>query len=246
MQLKYYAEDGKLYMKEIQRVSVTDSVIQSIKAMIVSGECAPGSKLPTENEMCQSMKVSRTCVREAIRVLQALRMVEILPGKGAFVSENPTPESEPWYAAPDTQFNDFIEVRIAIETISTRLAIEQATKRQINKLAKIHQSFLDAIKERNLAQTIMFDELFHTEIVNMTNNKLLININKQLVVANRKYRCESFTSNETYNNAVIPHTKIVECFYDHNPERGAAEMLSHLQITRADMAHLTEAKITKK
>lgn len=229
-------------MKEIQRVSVTDSVIQSIKAMIASGEYAPNSKLPTENEMCQSMKVSRTCVREAIRVLQALGMVDIIPGKGAFVSANPNPDSEPWYNVPDTQFYDFIEVRIAIEPISTRLAIERATKRQINKLAKIHQSFITANKERNLAQTIMFDELFHTEIVNMTNNKLLININKQLVVANRKYRCESFTSNETYNNAVIPHSRILESFYEHNPERGANEMLYHLQITRNDMEHLMSVK----
>jgi len=233
-------------MKEIQRVSVTDSVIQSIKSMISSGECAPGSKLPTENEMCQSMKVSRTCVREAIRVLQALRMVDIVPGKGAFVSENPTPDSEPWYNAPDTQFYDFIEVRIAIETISARLAIERATKRQITKLKQIHESFLKANKERNLAQTIMFDELFHTEIVNMTNNKLLININKQLVVVNRKYRCESFTSNETYNNAVVPHTKILDCFYKHDPELGAAEMLNHLQITKDDMKHLMESKNTAK
>lgn len=229
-------------MKEIQRISVTDSVIESIKSMILSGECLPGSKLPTENEMCQSMKVSRTCVREAIRVLQALGYVTIIPGKGAFAALEPVAESAPWYDVPDSQFEDFIEVRIAIETISARLAIERCTKRQVNKLAKIHESFVEANNSRNLAQTIMFDELFHSEIVNITGNKLLININKQVVTANRKYRCESFTSNETYNRAIVPHQNILDCFYNKDPEQGACEMLEHLQITKEDMKYLMNQK----
>lgn len=222
-------------MKEIQRVSVTDSVIQDIKELILSGEYPSKSKLPTENEMCQTMKVSRTCVREAIRVLQALKMVDIIPGKGAFVSASPFGASEPWYDVPDSRYSDFMDVRMAIEPISTVLAIQRASKRQINKLVRIHQSFLSAVTEKSPTKLVMFDELFHSEIVNISGNPLLLNINKQLSDANRKYRVESW---ELYQNAVEPHAHILQCFYDKDPEQGQAEMVKHLQITRQDTAKL--------
>ena len=71
-------------MKEIQRMSITDSVVATIKDMILSGEYKENEKLPAEMSLCQSLKVSRTSVREALRVLQALGFVEMRPGKGAF------------------------------------------------------------------------------------------------------------------------------------------------------------------
>jgi len=224
-------------MKEIKRISLTDSVVENIKDSIQAGEYKPGDKLPTENSMCQIMGVSRTCVREAIRVLQAIGYVDILPGKGAFVSLYKKDEAENgrWYDIPNTQFIDFMEVRMAIETISTRIAIQRARKSQINKLDEIHQSFVTATEHKNQIQLIMFDELFHTEIVKITNNKLLIEINKQIVTAFRKYRGESFMDNLVYKNAIIPHQKILDAFVDKDPELGQAEMYSHLLITQQDM-----------
>ena len=58
-------------MKEIHRISITDAVVEAIKKAIDSGEYQPGTKLPTEAAMCQVLKVSRSSVREAMRVLQA-------------------------------------------------------------------------------------------------------------------------------------------------------------------------------
>ena len=63
-------------MKEIQRISVTDAVVNSIREMIESGQYEVGHKLPAEAAFCEQMKVSRTCVREALRVLQTLQLTE--------------------------------------------------------------------------------------------------------------------------------------------------------------------------
>ncbi|HHV11494.1 MAG TPA: FadR family transcriptional regulator [Clostridiales bacterium] len=230
-------------MKEIKRISVTDSVVESIKSSILSGEYAPGDKLPTENSMCQEMGVSRTCVREAVRVLQAIGYVDILPGKGAFVSSKIGEGDQLWYEIPDAQFYDFMEVRMAIETLSTRLAIKRADRKQIQKLAEINNSFIEAVNEKNQIQLIMYDELFHTEIVKITGNKLLIAINKQIVTSGKKYRGESFMDNSVYKNAVIPHTKILEAFQSNDPEKGQAEMYNHLQITVNDMKQIYERSV---
>ena len=66
-------------MKEIQKISITDMVAENIKELISTGKYAPGEKLPTEASFCQMLGVSRTSVREALRILQALGYVTIKP-----------------------------------------------------------------------------------------------------------------------------------------------------------------------
>ena len=225
--------------QEIQRVSITDSVVKKLRESIQAGEYKPGEKLPTEVQLCESFGVSRTCVREALRVLQALRLVEILPGRGAFVAQKlPTEEESTWYAETDAQFYDFIEVRMAIEPLATRLAIERATDEQIEGLDEILRSFVEASDNKDLTKMIMLDELFHSEIIKIAGNKLLVNINKELSRGNKKYRSESFLDNTVYRNAIGPHTKIMECFHKRDPEEGAREMFNHLSITKNDMDYL--------
>lgn len=224
-------------MKAIQRMSITDSVVADIKEMIMSGEYKIGEKLPTEMKLCDQMGVSRTCVREAIRVLQAIGYVEIRPGKGAFVAnyQKSTDNSSLWYDVEGVKFYDFMEVRMAIETLSVRLAVERATDKQIRELREIHTFFVEATEKRDMLKMIMLDELFHTKIITFTNNQLLININKQLLERFRIYRGDSFTNKMVYKNAVEPHERILLCFEMRNPSSAVEEMRKHLNITTQDM-----------
>lgn len=224
-------------MREIQRMSITDSVVDTLKEMIESGEFKIGDKLPTEMNLCNQLKVSRTCVREAFRVLQAIGYVEIRPGKGAFVAnyQKSATDTSQWYNAEGVQFYDFMEVRMAIETLSVRLAVNRCTEKQIAELREIHQSFVDANEKRDMIKLIMLDELFHSKIIAFTNNPLLININKQLLERFRVYRGDSFTNNSVYSNAVEPHARILFCFETHNPNCAVEEMRNHLNITSRDM-----------
>ena len=224
-------------MKAIQRMSITDSVVADIKEMIMSGEYKIGEKLPTEMKLCDQMSVSRTCVREAIRDLQAVGYVEIRPGKGAFVADyqKSSDNSSLWYDVEGVKFYDFMEVRMAIETLSVRLAVERATDKQIRELREIHTSFVEATEKRDMLKMIMLDELFHTKIITFTNNQLLININKQLLERFRIYRGDSFTNKMVYKNAVEPHERILLCFEMRNPSSAVEEMRKHLNITTQDM-----------
>lgn len=235
-------------MKAIQRMSITDSVVADIKEMIMSGEYKIGEKLPTEMKLCDQMGVSRTCVREAIRVLQAIGYVEIRPGKGAFVAnyQKSTDNSSLWYDVEGVKFYDFMEVRMAIETLSVRLAVERATDKQIRELREIHTSFVEATEKRDMLKMIMLDELFHTKIITFTNNQLLININKQLLERFRIYRGDSFTNKMVYKNAVEPHERILLCFEMRNPSSAVEEMRKHLNITTQDMELIHNSSKTVK
>ncbi|MCI2056927.1 MAG: FadR family transcriptional regulator [Oscillibacter sp.] len=233
-------------MKEIHRISITDATVDSIRDLIESGQYQIGEKLPTEASFCESLKVSRTSVREAIRVLQALGYVDLQPGKGAFVaSHTPATHTDNWYDVADAQFYDFMEVRMAIETLSVRLSVERASAKQVQELEQIHQSFLKAIEEKDLVQMIMLDELFHTKITSYTNNQLLVNINKQLLNCFRIYRGDSFTNQNVYANAVEPHARILFCYQTRNAAQAVKEMRNHLDITSRDMEKIHKRNSSK-
>lgn len=223
-------------MKEIRRISITDAVIESIKEMIKNKEYAVGEKLPTESSLCEMLKVSRTSVREAIRVLQALGYVEIKPGKGAFVADYESrDEYRNWYDVDDAKYLDFMEVRTAIEILSVRLSVERATQKQVRELEEVHSSFVKAYETDDLVHLIMLDELFHTKIASFTQNQLLININKQLLTAFRVYRSDTLTNKSVYKNAIDPHGRILFCFQIHNPSLAIEEMRKHMEISAQDM-----------
>lgn len=246
-------------MREIQRISTTDAVVNSIREMIVSGEYSKGAKLPTEASLCQMLGVSRTSVREATRVLQAIGYVEIRPGKGAFVASpnaERTNDQQPhlgnvpgcsmnWYDVDGARFYDFMEVRMAIETLAVRLAVERATAEQVRELQDIHQHFVEAIMNQDLVQMILFDELYHTKIISFTRNKLLININRQLVDSFKKYRGDSFTNRDVYMNALQPHSNILFCFQQKNAAQAVAEMKIHLDITANDMEQIHRQSVSE-
>ena len=227
-------------MKEIKRVSITDAVVESIKEQIETNVYKVGEKLPTEASLCEQLKVSRTSVREAIRILQALGYVENKMGKGAFVADykKAREEKDAWYDAKNAQFYDFMEVRMAIETLSVRLAVERATEKEVDELREIHKSFVEANENCDMAKMIMLDELFHTKIIAITENPLLIKINKQLLKSFRVYRGDSFTDKNVYRNAVEPHERILKCFETKDSELAVEEMKKHLEITEKDMREI--------
>ena len=82
---------------------------------------------------------------------------------------------------------------------------------------------------------IVLDELFHTKIIEYTNNQLLININQQLLESFRRYRNDSFMDNEVYQNAVEPHFRILQCYKTKDATQAVVEMIRHLEITAKDM-----------
>ncbi len=217
-------------MKEIQRTSVTDAVVDSIREMIESGQWAVGEKLPPEAVLCEELKVSRTCVREAVRTLRALRYVELRPGKGAFVEDFRKKQAEEmWRGTNDVKLYDLVEVRGALESLAVGLAVERASEAQITELSKIHSSFVEANAGHDMARLMMLDELFHMKITSYTENPLLVKINGKLLDSFRVYWGEFFTDTVVYGDVVTFHGRILESFKQHDAERAVLEMQRHLE-----------------
>ena len=81
-----FIEAEEIQLRKIGKVSVTDLVVEELRRSIKSGNYKVGDKLQTEGEICRQLGVSRSTVREALRILQTTGMIVIHHGRGAFIS----------------------------------------------------------------------------------------------------------------------------------------------------------------
>jgi GntR family transcriptional repressor for pyruvate dehydrogenase complex len=229
-------------MKKIIKVPIIDQVVERIKESIISGEFDLGKKLPSESSFCEYLKVSRSTVREAFRVLQTLGYVELKPGRGAFVRDNDPHDIETvrgWFRGSAPELKDFAEVRGVLETLAVRIAIEQCEERDLVALEEVNEEFHKAVGANDVAEIARFDEDFHGHIFSMTHNSLLVNLNKFVASAFRKYRVMAFTIPYNYMRALKIHDRILDAIRKKDVTLGVSEMAEHIRLVILDMDKMT-------
>lgn len=230
-------------MEPIVRVPIVSQVEERIRELIDSKKYTEGMKLPTENELCQSMNVGRGTVREALRLLQAKGLVEIKPGRGAFVASKQAVDINPvvWLVQNEKELRDAIEVRNALEPVAARKMAETASEAALRRLKKIHADFLAAVKAGDTVQIAELDELFHGWIVRESGNQLLNEINVHLIQGMHTFRSKTFTVPENVRNAVEPHTWILNAITGRDGNAAEQEMRKHLKMVNEDLSSSIKA-----
>ena len=225
-------------MEPIVRVPIVSQVEERIRELIDSKKYTEGMKLPTENELCQSMNVGRGTVREALRLLQAKGLVEIKPGRGAFVASKQAVDINPvvWLVQNEKELRDAIEVPNALEPVAARKMAETASEAALRRLKKIHADFLAAVKAGDTVQIAELDELFHGWIVRESGNQLLNEINVHLIQGMHTFRSKTFTVPENVRNAVEPHTRILNAITGRDGNAAEQEMRKHLKMVNEDLS----------
>ena len=197
-------------LKSIARISVVDQAIQNLQNYITDNNLQPGDKLPTEKEVCEMMGIGRSTAREAYRMLKAMDYVTAIQGKGIFLSDkyrkNDSNEMAlEWFRENGRSMIEFMEVRMAIEPMAVRLAIPRATDSDIEALEKTHFLFQQALNDKNTVKLLSYDELFHNQIMEFTDNQLMIRISQNITECFRSYRSKAFAVDKIMGNAVTPH-----------------------------------------
>lgn len=222
-------------MKLIERISITDSVVASIKNLILSGKYQIGDKLPTEQQLCSELGVSRTSVREAVRVLQTMKYIENRPGRGSFVGKVVDDEDLSEYDANDIGYRDLMIARAALEPVAVQLAIIRATEEDIHTLEILHKQFIEAVEKKDVVKMMIGDEAFHKQIFAMTQNKLFINFNRKISEVYLIYRKQSFANETIYRNAIEPHARILQFIKNRDVQGAMKEMSKHMELAEKDM-----------
>jgi len=157
-------------------MSVTTETIEKIKAMILSGELDPGDKLPPENDLAERLGVSRSSLREAVRALAVLNVVEAKQGDGTYVTSL-TPkvllESIGFgiELVSDPSLLEIFQVRRFLETAATAAA---AISISDDELASLRGCMERMDRAESVEELVHADEEFHHIVAAATRNSVLV------------------------------------------------------------------------
>ncbi len=225
-------------MIPVSRVSQTDVVVEQIKSFLLSDQIGVGEKLPTEKEFCETLRVGRSTVREAIRALQVMGYVKIHPGRGAFLEaknlDDATPSIVSWLASNKVQVEDVVEVRIGLETLAARLAVRRATEEDLNALDRVRLAYEEALVGGEYDKLGKLDEEYHQTLIDISKNYLLTALNKVVSLAFAEFRNNSFRIREHAANAVSPHRDILNALRLRDTDLAQVFVRRHLEKIRED------------
>ncbi len=159
-------------LPRVAKVSLVDEVIAAMRTML-SETWTVGSKLPSELELSRQLGVGRSTVREALRVLEHLSLVESRSGLGTFVIEKRMPSARIEYPQGPEGLVQLYEFRRAIEVPSARMAAERRTNEQLADIKGAWRNCELAVRRDSAEEFARLDFLFHAAIVKASRNRFL-------------------------------------------------------------------------
>lgn len=211
--------------------SAVERAYNLLLARIQADDVHVNTKLASEPDLSRDLQVGRGTLREASRILQASGYIEVRPGKGTFVISKEginRNKLADWFVENEPKIKEFLQVRMALEPMTVRLAIERCSNKDIKNLRVIHNCAVQAAAEKNSAALAICDENFHTFITKCSQNKLLVEIIKNINDLMKDFRGKTFLLPGNVDNLIPAHEKILEAFEQRNPEAGADSMYQHL------------------
>jgi DNA-binding FadR family transcriptional regulator len=161
-------------LPRLSRTSLVDEVIYAIQRMVGEGGWTKGSKLPTEQDLGRQLGVGRSTIREALRVLGHLGVVESRAGLGTYVVNRAVPKGSVKRPLSPQALNELYEFRLAIEMPAARLAAERRTAKQMSDIVAAWQACTAAVKRNDASEFAKLDYNFHYSIVQASGNAFFI------------------------------------------------------------------------
>ncbi len=205
----------------LERQRLHDTVVEHLRNLIVEGALPPGTKL-NERELCERFGISRTPLREAMKVLSVEGLVEILPNRGATVSR--MSETEIW---------ETFELMSGLEALSGELACERISSVELAEIKAQHYAMLAAKAQHDLPGYYSRNQAIHDKINAAARNSVL---RQTYLTLNRRLQALRFKSNfkaDKWDSAVHDHEEMIKALEARDGKRLAAILRQHLLDKRA-------------
>ncbi len=226
---------------------MSDQVIRHIQKMILDGELSEGDKLPPEREMTERLGIGRPALREALKSLEMLGLVERQHGRGNFIVNNIQssyfePLSLSFILNHGTQ-QELYEMRICLESYAVRKAAETASPTDILAL---RTNLKQMMAGRDAAAKASFDQSFHLEIVRIAGNTLLYNTMENLSYLMNRFIERSvrlsYFEGDSIDNIYREHAAIISAIEQHDPDAAIEAIQQHLGKIKVSMIDDAAAK----
>jgi len=221
-------------MGPIRTEDLTENVVRQIKASILRGAIKPGERLPPERELAALLKISRGSLRQALKALQIMGVLEVIHGSGTYLADS----AEAVLRDPEDllipsrghSFAEMYEARRAMEAESAASAAIRATEQDLQKM----RSEIDAMRKAmtSARQFIERDKVFHHHIAVASGNSVFIwfiELLQRVLDKGQRVHARS----ERMHLLISEHERIVRAIEARDSDLARKEMLSHLTLSKA-------------
>ena len=250
--IQFHRPSAKLWLTLMQRSprkTLSTDLANNLSERIRSQELPPGLKLPTEQNIMQAYRVSRTVVRDALSHLQAAGLVETRHGVGTFV--RPPNEAPAFRVSPDQlgtlrEVIEVLEFRISVETEAAALAAQRRQDVHLAEMRRHLNSFSQAVEEGKDAVGADFE--FHREIARASRNHHFLDLIDSLglgVIPRRRLQNPELMSpdRQAYLRRVnLEHESIYNAIAARDSEAARAAMRTHLSNSRDRLRQGSQTK----
>jgi DNA-binding FadR family transcriptional regulator len=212
-------------------VAVTDEAIEKIKGMIVSGALRPGDRLPKESELAADLGLSRNSLREAVRALSLIRILDVRQGDGTYVTSlDPQLLLDALSFVVDFHRDDtvleFLSVRRILEPAATAMAAARIPESELDAL----QAQLDALGEQPSVEELVAADLeFHRGIVQASGNSVLCSLLDGLSGPTTRARIwRGLTQEDAVSRTLHEHGAILAALRDRDAEAARSWATVHI------------------
>ncbi|WP_031087906.1 FadR/GntR family transcriptional regulator [Streptomyces sp. NRRL WC-3549] len=212
-------------------MAVTDEAIEKIKAMIVSGALAPGDRLPKESELAADLGLSRNSLREAVRALSLIRILDVRQGDGTYVTSlDPQLLLEALSFVVDFHRDDtvleFLAVRRILEPAATAMAAPLIEEERLDALG----AQLDALgPDPSVEELVACDLEFHRGIVQSSGNSVLCSLLDGLSGPTTRARVwRGLTQRDAVSRTLHEHRAILAALRDRDAEAARSWATVHV------------------
>jgi DNA-binding GntR family transcriptional regulator len=203
-------------LPKVERQRLHDTVVEHLRGYIVEGVLAPGTKL-NERGLCETLGISRTPLREALKVLAAEGLIEISQNRGATVSR-----------MTEAEIRETFEVMSGLEAFSGELACQRITPAELAQIKALHYAMLACRAQNDLPGYYSRNQQIHDLINEAARNTVL---RQTYVALNRRLQALRFRSNfqaQKWDSAVHDHEEMLKALEARDGKRLADILRQHL------------------
>lgn len=206
--------------------------MDAIKELIAEGAFAPGDKFHSENELCRMLQVSRSSIREAVRILEVTGQVTVRQGKGIFLVDTEASQFRAfsdWLRNNQQSIFDHFEVRLIIEPRTAYKAAQQADAEDIARMERACREFARNAEKGDTSLTIQCDREFHKNLARSTKNNTLYFLMKSMTTSLADGWISSLHAPGRIQKTISEHEEILRAVRERDAERAMNAMTRHLE-----------------
>jgi len=220
-------------VKPIKKINVAEQAINKIYELVKEKNLKEGDKLPPERELVKILEISRSSLREAIRALEMIGVINVTQGRGMVIESSKISNSiiKPLAFSIILNKNTFLELfeaRKLIEVECAGLAAERVTTPELKKVKEIYNQLIK--HQHNREKSIKYEIKLHEEITEIAKNNILGDILSSIKKLLRESRDTTVPSQGVTLKTINFHEKLIQVFEAKDASKARKLMFEHLDI----------------